>query len=114
MIDLAPIRSRIEAARELTLALPHLTAGGQAFAMERIMGLLAEDVHHGLAPRLDRQRQRQLSAAMDRLAYETARPVPDVKVFHAGITVVLDDLTSVIDSDQRAAPVRSDGVSNNR
>lgn len=113
MTDLESIRSRIEAARELALALPHLTAGGQAFAMERIMGLLAEDVHQCLAARLERQRQVRLIASMDRLAYETARPVPDVNVFHAGITAVLDILTSVINSDQRSAPTRSGDVSRN-
>ena len=112
-MDLDAIRSRIEAARELTAALSLLAPGGQVFAIRRIMGLLADDVHQCLAARLEGQHESRLIASMDRLAYETARAVPDVKAFHAGITVVLDALTSVINIDQRSAPAQSDDVSKN-
>jgi hypothetical protein len=111
--DLDAVRSRIEAAQELAAALPHLAPGGQTFAIKRIMGLLTDDVHQGLAARLDGQRQSRLIASMDRLAHETARAVPDVKAFHAGITVVLDALTSAISSEQRSATPQAEELSKN-
>ena len=104
MTDLGAVRSRIEAARELAVALLHLTPGGQTFAMKRIMGLLTDDVHHCLAGRLDEQRQRWLIADMERLAHEAARSVPDVKAFHPGITVVLDALLAVTQDATPSAP----------
>jgi hypothetical protein len=104
MLDLEPIRARIEAAREIAASIPQLTLPGQQFSMERIIELLAEDVRHRLGERLGR-RHGHLVAYLDRLAEEAARPVPNVAAFHEGIGVLLDALARAVkDNDHPMTP----------
>jgi hypothetical protein len=106
MLDLNPIRARIEAAREIAASIPQLTLPGQLFSMERIIALLSEDVRHRLGERLGR-RHGHLVAYLDRLAEEAARPVPNVAAFHEGIGVLLDALTRALADDDRPLTPRS-------